>query len=352
MQIDIPAHIEKLLFLHDTLHIPEFGGFTSMRSNAALDYVGGKVHPPNKTLSFSENLTLDDGILVRDIADTHGITIEEARQAVNDFVEKMRDLLNQREIVTLPGIGRLYKNYVQKIQFLPDATNYSAESFGLPPLQFSPLARSREVAELTPTGTATPISKPVAAPDIAVTPPMAERSRWTSIWFVLSIFLALSASITLWWWRNQRPAEKKQVAKVEKTTEPEPSEASETAKPAKTNVAPEPKIETPEENPAPKGKDLDQVVKTEVDKKMKEARKELQNNGRLCILIVATLKEKANADRTIATLKKNGYEVYLGNKNGYQIGTQFYYQNMSDIQQKMLNLQKIFNTDEIWIKQK
>ena len=70
MQIDIPSHIEKLLFLHEALVIPGFGGFTATRTPATADYVGGTVSSPSKTLSFSENLTIDDGILVNDITMT------------------------------------------------------------------------------------------------------------------------------------------------------------------------------------------------------------------------------------------------------------------------------------------
>ena len=168
MQIDIPAHIEKLLFLHDALIIPGFGGFTATRTPASADYVGGSVAPPAKTLAFSENLTVDDGILVGDIAQTHGIALDDARKAIVDFVEKMQTLLQQREIVTLPGVGRLYRNYVQKIQFLPDSTNFNASSYGLPPLQFSPIARSREVVEKPATeavaGSASSTNPPVYTP--------------------------------------------------------------------------------------------------------------------------------------------------------------------------------------------
>lgn len=153
MHIDIASHIEKLLFLHDTLIIPSFGGFTAMRAPAGVDYVGGAVTPPSKTLTFNENLTTDDGILVDDIASANHITAEEARRAIEQFVDQTELQLNQREIVTLPGVGRLYKNYVQRTQFLPDATNFHAGSYRLPPLQFSPITRSREVIE-----------KPAAAP--------------------------------------------------------------------------------------------------------------------------------------------------------------------------------------------
>ncbi|HNM26926.1 MAG TPA: hypothetical protein PKL15_15900, partial [Saprospiraceae bacterium] len=86
MQVDIAAHIERLLFLHDTLVIPGFGGFTATRSPASADYSGGTVTPPTKTLSFNENLTVDDGILVNDIAQVHQLSLDEARRVVQDFV--------------------------------------------------------------------------------------------------------------------------------------------------------------------------------------------------------------------------------------------------------------------------
>jgi len=356
MQIDIPAHIEKLLFLHDTLHIPDFGGFTAVKSTANVDYVGGVVNPPHKSLTFSENLTLDDGILVEDIASTHGIPDEDARRALADFVEKMRDLLNQREIVTLPGVGRLYKNYVQKIQFLPDATNYSTESFGLPPLQFSPIARSREVSEkapdLIPMATAVNASKPVAAPDLPVyTSSPAKPAGRISLWGAVgSLLLLLGIIAGVWWLREHKPV-KSPVAKQDKEkTEKSSAVTPEPAKASKTNVAPALK-----EPSTPKGDDLDQQVKESVAQKVEDARRETLKDtkkGRLCVLIIATLQEKTNADRTIQTLKKAGYDVYLSQKKGYQVGVQFHYQNMQDIQQKMIALQDLTGAKEIWIKQK
>ena len=203
MQIDIPSHIEKLLFLHEALVIPGFGGFTATRTPATADFVGGTVSSPSKTLSFSENLTIDDGILITDITLTHGISTEDAQRVVEEFVQKMQSLLSQREIVTLPGVGRLYKNYVQKIQFLPDATNFNAASYGLPPLQFSPIARAREVGADPATVTATSNVPPTSTERTAVvTPPTMpeatyapERSKRHPIGIALGI-LFLLASLT------------------------------------------------------------------------------------------------------------------------------------------------------------
>ena len=368
MQIDIPAHIEKLLFLHDTLTIPGFGTFTATKVSAAADYVGGTVSPPSKSLTFSENITTDDGILVNDIALTHGVSGGEARDRVAEFVEKMQAQLGQREIVTLPAIGRLYKNYVQKIQFLPDTTNFSPESFGLPPLQFSPIARSREVEkpQETPaaavgsvikTRSSQPASAPPPVPPPPVTPevytPSAARSGGAGFATALGIillFCALSGGYWLWQRQQAKLAEAKKEM-TERTANPIPGSG-------KTNELPkkaEKQVPTaqPANEPAP---DLDKTVRESVAERTQAAREEARNStakgGRECILVVATLREKANADRLEQMLKEEGFNVYYLQKNGYQVGIQFRYSNPSEIQEKAATLKNLTGEKSIWVKKK
>ena len=344
MQIDIPAHIEKLLFLHDALIIPGFGGFTATRTPASADYVGGSVAPPAKTLAFSENLTVDDGILVGDIAQTHSIALDDARKAIADFVEKMQALLQQREIVTLPGVGRLYRNYVQKIQFLPDSTNFNASSYGLPPLQFSPIARSREVADKPATEPATPTPATVSTP--AYTPPeetytssaRSGGSRWGLALGI--IFLFISLSIGIWYWQQK----KKQAlqAQREKTEQ------------ADADREKEPKTAAPTPNKAQETQATEPSAQELANKKMEAARELVAKEaaGRECILVIATLREKNNADRLVKMLKDDGHEVYFLEKNGYQVGVKFQYNKVSEIQETINILSKLTGEDQIWIKKK
>jgi hypothetical protein len=363
MQIDIPAHIEKLLFLNDHLTIPGFGGFSSTRTGATADYIGGKVTPPSKTLVFMDNMTTDDGILTNDIASTHNIPVEDAKKAVNEFVEKMQELLAQREIVTLPGVGRLYKNYVQKIQFLPDATNFNTESFGLPPLQFSPIARSREVEEKTSEPVPAPVAEaPVSTPPPApVPPPVADlppfpnytplaRSRTPALVWVAFVVIALGAGT--WWWRHKHkhptttgPDKTTQMVEEDITVRDAPKDAA----PPAAEVPATGTASVPEEKPVATA-----PVKSEKPKKeasVKEPKKSVQG-GKSCILIVATLQEKNNADRLSRTLKSNGYDVYFLQKNGYQVGIEFNYRDLTEVQQKILALQKLTGENQIWIKKK
>ncbi len=343
MQIDIPSHIEKLLFLHEALVIPGFGGFTATRTPATADYVGGTVSSPSKTLSFSENLTIDDGILVNDITMTHGTSTEDAQRVVAEFVEKMQSLLSQREIVTLPGVGRLYKNYVQKIQFLPDATNFNAASYGLPPLQFSPIARSREVnpdqaASIANDGlpNETPVAvKPPTMPEATYAPQ--RQSKNASLGTALGIlFLLASLTAGIWYWQHQ-----KKLEAADKTTE---TETTKSTGPEKINEVPptvtEPIVSTPEK-----------TVEESVEERMDAARNQVKS-GRLCILVVATLSKKDNAEKLQKLLKEEGFDVYFVQKAGYQVGIQFYYNKPSEIQEKVSTLQQLTGEKNILVKKK
>lgn len=375
MQIDIPAHIEKLLFLHDTLTIPGFGTFTATKVSATADYSGGTVSPPSKSLNFSENITTDDGILINDVAVTNGVSHEEARRAVADFVEKMQAQLDQREIVTLPAVGRLYKNYIQKIQFLPDTTNFSPESFGLPPLQFSPIGRSREVEnsqEVSPPAPAvgstfkTPSTPPPPPATTVKTPlspqpaseqpytPQATRSGgagWATALGIFLLFCALSGGY--WLWQHQK--EKIAAAKPEKTEQiaaPLPGSG-------KTNEPPK-KAEKPvlTEEPAVKDAEFEKKVQESIAEKTEAAREEVKTSkttpkgGRECILVVATLSEKANADRLEQMLKEEGFDVYYLHKKGYQVGIRFYYSKISEVQEKINTLKNLTGEKDIWVKKK
>lgn len=360
MQIDIPAHIEKLLFLHDALVIPGFGGFTATRTPASTDYVGGTVNPPAKALAFSENLTVDDGLLAADIADAHKIPTEDARRTVEEFVEKMRDLLDQREIVTLPGVGRLYKNYVQKIQFLPDATNFNAASYGLPPLQFSPIARSREVEKIPEPATVAAAAAgdtPSAAPTYATPatpPPMPEPTYapersggGSSIGTALGIFLLLGAlTAGIWYWQHRKKlAEEEQKASTEMAKTDPPAEEKKTI----TQAPPEEKAETAEIE------DPEKAAQESLEAREKEAREKVNvaRNGRECILIVASLSSKDNADKLRKLLSEESYqEYYQLNGKTHIVGVRFFYLKPAEIEEKKKALMSLTGVGFIAVKKR
>ena len=245
MHIDISTHIDKLLFLHDTVIIPGFGAFTATKSPATVDYGGGTIAPPSKTLTFNENLSVDDGILAHDVAQSYGLSTEEARKMIEEFVDKTQALLNQREIVSIPSIGRLYKNYVQKIQFLPDTTNYNSASYGLPPLQFSPIStRSREHTENN--GNGAKASTAPAPPPPATVSEAPRRSSSGFAGVLIALLLLLGAVAGGIWWYQQ----KKAAAANTELSEAAPQESA-LPGPGDTNPAPARETAAEAEKPAP-----------------------------------------------------------------------------------------------------
>lgn len=372
MQIDIANHIEKLLFLHDALTIPSFGAFTARSTAAAADYAGGTVAPPSKTLTFNENMTADDGLLVQDISRTHGLSSEEARKALQDFVDNMQDLLNRREIVTLPGIGRLYKNYVHKIQFLPDATNFNATSFGLPPLQFSPIARSREVTDAAVVGAAgsgatTSVRPPApnegtsnAVNTVAAAPPpsvvtetasAASQRRGSGVVPMLIIILVLLCGMAGYWaWKQNKNIQK--IAEGGSSTEQSDTRPDK----GKSNVAPpKPRAEGKEpadKEPSPIARPVEEPAVEQPAETPQQKTKAGSTGKHECILVIATLREQVNADRLIGMLEDAGYQVYFLHKNGFQVGVQFRYNQLSEVQDNIVALQKLTGESQIWIKKK
>jgi hypothetical protein len=349
MQIDIPAHIEKLLYLHDSLIIPGFGGFTATRTPATTDYVGGTVNPPSKTLVFSENLMVDDGLLTADIADAHGISTEDAGRAVEEFVEKMRALLDQREIVTLPGVGRLYKNYVQKIQFLPDATNFNSAAYGLPPLQFSPIARSREISGNSPASEAQVLPPAPPAPPMPEPTYAPERTGGSSGWgTALGLALLLAAlAAGIWYWKFRDKPDTKTSAEPE--TEMVEKETPPVTEPSK----PEPDTEV--SSPASAEEDSEKLAQESLEAKEKAAREKVNvaRNGRECILVIASLSDKTNADKLRRLLKEEGYqEYYQFNGKAHVVGIRFQYVKAAEIEEKKKALMALTGVSYIAVKKK
>lgn len=343
-KVDIAAHIEKLLFRHDSLSIPGLGGFTATKAPAATDYIAGTIAPPAKSLSFSENLMVDDGILVQELSSTYHFSAEESRRIIEEFVAQTQQLLDQREIVSLPGVGRLYKNYMQKIQFLPDATNFSTEHYGLPTLQFSPLARARENVAAPAAPAATVGSNPSPATSENPYLPTPPRKRSNAGWWI-GLAAAVLLGAGLWFFREKLGLVSDNIddLPIVENTAPKSEDAPPAATPDAGKLNQPRAEQTPKAKPAPEKPAAKPAAPTNAAP---------AGEGRTCILIVATLREKVNAERLEKMLRNGGHQVYSVQKSGYQVGITFKYKDIAEVQQKINALQSLTGEKNIWIKQK
>ncbi len=146
------GYISDLLYLHDCVIIPDFGGFICNYKSAYIDEHSGLICPPSKDILFNRNLTHNDGLLVNWIADKENISYEKAAIQLTLFTEDLKIRLNQKQRIPFGNIGEFYTDRRFNILFESCRNNFFAEAFGMEPIgiQFPEGQVSRSVPVLMP----------------------------------------------------------------------------------------------------------------------------------------------------------------------------------------------------------
>ena len=132
MNRPIEHYISELLYLHDCVIIPGFGGFVGNKKSAYIHPVSGIIYPPSKAFLFNKNLRQNDGLLATHIARMEGIELSKTTDLIEDFVKKIQSELEQRSAFKLQNVGTFTKGKEGNISFLQDKSyNYNLASFGM-----------------------------------------------------------------------------------------------------------------------------------------------------------------------------------------------------------------------------
>ncbi len=138
--MDITAFVRELLFSHDCVIVPGFGGFIGNYNPARIDKSTSTFYPPVKQISFNRNLNHNDGLLVGRISESAKINYGDARNLVEEYVASLKKKLEKGEKIVFDHIGAFINNQEGNIQFEPDTSvNYHLDSFGLESFNFQPL---------------------------------------------------------------------------------------------------------------------------------------------------------------------------------------------------------------------
>jgi hypothetical protein len=138
--LDITAYLRELLFGHDCVIVPGFGGFIGNYTPARIDSHSGTFYPPVKLISFNRNLNNNDGLLIGKISESAKVTYGDARNIVENFVIDLRRRLDNGGKVVFEKIGSFVNNKEGNVLFEPDRDiNYLLDSYGLEPFQYLPL---------------------------------------------------------------------------------------------------------------------------------------------------------------------------------------------------------------------
>jgi cell division septation protein DedD len=150
--LDITAFIRELLFGHDCVIVPGFGGFVCNYIPSRIERSSGTFHPPVRQITFNRNLLHNDGLLIQKICST-GITYGDARSMVEEFVSGINKKLEKGEDVNLEKVGVFRKNNEGSLEFEPDSNvNYHLDSFGLEPFRCYPLEGYDVRKRISPAG--------------------------------------------------------------------------------------------------------------------------------------------------------------------------------------------------------
>ena len=132
MNKTVEHYISELLFLHDCVILPNFGGFVGNAQSAKLNKITGVLSPPSKQILFNANLKTNDGLLITNISNQEGITQENAKNEVANYATKITAKLDGSKVLRIDKIGLFTLGREGNIIFLQDSTsNYSLDAFGM-----------------------------------------------------------------------------------------------------------------------------------------------------------------------------------------------------------------------------
>lgn len=128
---DLAPHIKSLLFDHDCVIIPNFGGFVANPHPAKINKLKGRIEPPYKEVGFNPQLKKNDGLLANQIRQLENISYESALDGIQLEVDKINSLLNQGKSYRLEEIGQFYLDNQKKIRFSPfNKLQFNLDFFG------------------------------------------------------------------------------------------------------------------------------------------------------------------------------------------------------------------------------
>lgn len=136
MDIDLLSKMVKELILDkDEVSLPGVGTFVAEMVPSVFSDKGYTINPPYKRLSFRQQGTGDDSLLIDFYAKCNNLDIETASRIIREFLHEMRHVLETRKSIVFPGLGKLRATRENYFFFVADEDlDIYPEGFGLEPI--------------------------------------------------------------------------------------------------------------------------------------------------------------------------------------------------------------------------
>ncbi len=170
--MEISQHIKNLLRTNERVILGGFGTFITKHISAQIDKESKVMKPPFKIVTFDENITEDAGLLIKYMAEKEQISIDNAKEQIEEYVKTIKSKLSAGKTVEFKDLGSFKQNADNKIEFSYLAEdNLLLDSFGLPTVKLTdeskltsqPIERKKPIEK-------TPDQKPVVKKEQAKQP--------------------------------------------------------------------------------------------------------------------------------------------------------------------------------------
>ena len=151
MENKLAPHISELLYNHDCVIVPGFGGFLANYQPAYIHPVRHTFSAPSKKIAFNRSLQNNDGLLANRLVQEEKISYSEANQKISAEVDQWNGSLERERKLSIEKIGSLHFDVEKNLRFEPDLkVNYLLDSFGLTEIQSPPVKRENFREKIEP----------------------------------------------------------------------------------------------------------------------------------------------------------------------------------------------------------
>ena len=129
---NIEKYLINLMYQHECVVIPNFGGLVANHTPGFADSKNQLLHPPKKGFVWNKFLQHNDGLLAHEICKEEGISYDDAMAQLKSLVEGFKKQLQKDKRLEFKTIGSFFVDDENTVRFNPKKESYLISSFGLP----------------------------------------------------------------------------------------------------------------------------------------------------------------------------------------------------------------------------
>lgn len=197
--------LSELLYERDAVTITGLGTFSCDYESAKVNVITHRFERPSARVAFDPQRREENDVLVRYLMVSDGLAEDEARQQVAQFVADCFTELKEGREVALAGIGTLCPDAEQAVVFVPAASNFNGDAFGLSDFSPKPVFggpqqtdwRAQVARQLKDQNTPMTVDAKAVHEDLGDEQSFERSRRRRVLWTVLSVLLLIPAILLI-----------------------------------------------------------------------------------------------------------------------------------------------------------